>query len=29
VSILGTSVLCERNSGKALELIKNEAWFMM
>jgi hypothetical protein len=27
-SILGTSVLCEMNSGKALELSKSEAWFV-
>jgi hypothetical protein len=28
VSILGTYVLCEMNSGKAVELSKSEAWFM-
>jgi hypothetical protein len=28
VSILGTYVLCEMNSGKTLELSKSEAWFM-
>jgi hypothetical protein len=28
VSILGTYVLCEVNSGKALELSKSEAWLM-
>jgi hypothetical protein len=28
VSILGPYVLCEMNSGKALELSKSKAWFM-
>jgi hypothetical protein len=27
-SILGTYILCEMNSAKALELSKSEAWFM-